>query len=192
MSYTSIEYRPGKMDSVDLCKLHEQPFAAIDPGKFGAAVVRGSASPVGFMRLYHLFPPPLLALNADALDAVGLYVVEAQYLSTNVMTSLRLARSAASVVAHAAGVRSARGESTVVLWVAPSTWQAALRRRMGKLGAGVGRENGKALAMRYARQSGVAHRSAFIDAIRPVQEGMADALGISEWVVSDLWAKVSA
>jgi hypothetical protein len=172
----------------DLARVQEQPFAAIDPGSAGAVVVRGSGSPIGHVRLFPLFPQPLLALNAPALDGVGLFVVEAQYLATNAMTSLRLARSAAATVAFAAGVRGARGEPTVVLWVAPSTWQAALRRRLGPLaGSQPEREKGKALALRHAQETGLTERSAFLSARSTVREGLADAWGISEWVARELW-----
>lgn len=190
MSYVSIEYRPGKMSGADMRKLGEQPYATIDPGGGGAVVVRESGAPVGHVRLYPLFPSPLLRLNGEALGGVGLYVVEAQYMASNPMTSIRIARSAAATVAYAAGVRSVRGESTIVLWVSPAAWQAALRRRLSALpGSQPGREDGKALALRYAQETGLTKRSAYTDATKPVREGLCDAWGLSEFVAKDLWGQ---
>jgi hypothetical protein len=175
------EVRADRLLEIRLA-LPARSFAAIDPGDAGAVLIYSPS------RLLAIYPMAAAVACAKfcAETGVSLFVVETQYMGKNPQAVLRLARRASMLPTYVAALREAAGNRapTSVLWVAPGTWQAPLRKRAGKQ---PDRVTGKLLALARAREI-LGGDGRFVGAGKQVQEGIADALGIAEWTRGALWS----
>lgn len=176
------EYRAASLHALREA-IPVQRFVALDPGKHGAVLICDPA--IVPMNVEAVYPMAAAGTAADqiARRRVKLFVVEAQFLSTNAHTTMQLARRASMLPAFVAGRLSLHGIVPTLLWVQPSTWQARLRVERGKQAT---RARGKELSLALAERD-LGGDGRFLGAGPLVREGIADAYGIAEWMRAEFW-----
>lgn len=156
-----------------------QPFAAVDPGAQGAAIIVERGAILSIRPLLGA-PAMLEAAWEITRHRARLLVVEEQFLAKDFQATVRIARSAALLIGMVCAMVDEYEESddhTVqVVWVPPDSWA---RPALGLRGPKKRGERKAAALALGARDLGDHPR--YRAASKELKSGIADAYGIARW-----------